>query len=93
MRAGPDRLAAGVARHDIVRGAARCRGAGAGTMSSPARPGERLVRVLSSLGFRVEEAPGDGSDFVEDLQRVFGARGVDGTGSNKELQVGVDLFG
>ena len=38
-KAAPERFTARVARHDIVRCAARCRWAHAGTMSSPARPG------------------------------------------------------
>jgi len=50
-------------------------------------------RVISSLGSRVEEAPDDGSDVVEETNGVFGRGSVDGTGSDEELQMRINLFG
>jgi len=41
----------------------------------------------------MKEAPGDGSDFVEKSDRGGGLGGVDRTNSDKQSQVGVDLFG
>ena len=53
----PDRSAARVARHDIVRGALRCRGAGADTMSSPARPGGGRPRPRMLIRIRSRKRP------------------------------------
>ena len=41
----------------------------------------------------MEEAPGDGSDFVEESDCSGGLGDVDGTCSGEETKVGVDLFG
>ena len=40
----------------------------------------------------MEESPGEGSDVVEELEGVVGTFGIDGTGTEEELEVGVDLF-
>jgi len=40
----------------------------------------------------VEEAPGHGSDVVEETNSVLGSRCGDGTHADEETQVGVDLF-
>jgi hypothetical protein len=42
--------------------------------------------------FRVEEAPGEGSDFVEELDGGGGLCAVDGVGSGEETKMGVDLL-
>ena len=48
-RAAPERCTAGVARLDIVRSVQCSREGIAGTMSNPARPGERdISRVLGT---------------------------------------------
>jgi hypothetical protein len=41
----------------------------------------------------MEEFPDEGSDIVEELEGVVGTFGIDGTGTEEELEVGVDLFG
>ena len=41
----------------------------------------------------MEEAPGDGSDIVEELEGDDCSRVVECSGSDEELEVGVDLFG
>jgi hypothetical protein len=40
----------------------------------------------------VEESPCEGSDIVEELERVFGPVGVDGGCTEEDLEVGVDFF-
>ena len=50
-----------------------------------------FLRVL--LRFRVEEAPGDGSDVVEELEGGGGSCFVDCACSDEETKVGVDFFG
>ena len=42
-------------------------------------------------GSRVEEAPGHGSDVVEELNGLSGGLSVDGTGTDEETKVSVDL--
>ncbi len=41
----------------------------------------------------IEEAPGDGSDVVEELEGGLGLGGVDGAGTDEEAEVSVDLSG
>ena len=41
----------------------------------------------------MEEAPGDGSDVVEETNGFLGCGSGDGTGSDQESQMRIDLFG
>jgi len=41
----------------------------------------------------VEEAPGDGSDVVEELDRRIGTRRGEHTSTDEQPKMGVDLFG
>ena len=41
----------------------------------------------------MEEAPGDGSDFVKELESASGSGLIDGIRADEDSQVGVDLFG
>ena len=41
----------------------------------------------------MEEAPGDGSDVIEETNGFFGRGSVDGACSDETTKVGVDLFG
>jgi len=50
-----------------------------------------VAEVIAS-GPRVEEAPGDGSDFVEETDRRSGLFAVDGAGSGEEPEMRVDIF-
>ena len=56
-------------------------------------PVEGGPQVISSLGFRVEEAPGDGSDLVEEIDGGLSARAVDRACSDEKTEVGIDFFG
>ena len=47
----------------------------------------------TASGFRVEETPGHGSDFVEEVEDSGCAPSVDGVRPCEEADVGVDLFG
>ena len=40
----------------------------------------------------MEEAPGEGSDFVEESDRIGGLRSVESTGSGEKPKMGVDFF-
>ena len=43
-------------------------------------------------GFWVEKAPGDGSNFVQELNRCFGVVEVDGTDTDEETKVGIGFL-
>ena len=49
-----------------------------------------FFRVL--LRFWVEQAPGDGSDVVEELEGFIGSRTFDRACAHEETEMGVDLF-
>ena len=40
----------------------------------------------------MQEAPGDGSDLVEEIEGSLGAGDVDGACTGEEAKVGVDFF-
>ena len=40
----------------------------------------------------MEEAPGEGSCFVEESEGGFGATGIDGASLDEELEMGVDFL-
>ena len=54
--------------------------------------GEALYRMTSRSPFRVEEAPGDGSDVVEETDCRIGLGCIDRAGADEETEVGVDLL-
>jgi len=40
----------------------------------------------------VNEAPGDGSDLVEETESAFASGSIDGTSFDQELEMSVDFF-
>ena len=73
--------------------ATRCREAGAGTMSSPARPGGRHMSTHSgAASLWVEEAPGHGADVVEESQGGGCVGCVRSNREPEETEVDVDLL-
>ena len=72
----------------------KCRVVG-GAMGNIVRPGtpiEASFACCERLWFRVEEAPGEGTNFVEDLDGGGGLCGVDSACTGEEAKMGVDLF-
>jgi hypothetical protein len=60
------------------------------TIACPALPVSGVFRVR--LRFRVEEAPGEGADVVEEMEGGGGSCIVDCVCSDEEAKVSVDLF-
>jgi hypothetical protein len=48
--------------------------------------------TIIASGIGVEEAPGDGSDFVEKIKDGLSAADVDGASLSKETKVGVNFL-
>ena len=75
-----------------MRGALRYRDVGQAQIRTRHIPLNALVRVLSWSIFRVEEAPDDGSDIVEELEGVVSVLTLKGMNSGKKAKMGVNLF-
>ena len=81
----------GGARYGIVQGAPRA-GGSIRHNAGPGTPREVSSRVTSTSLFRVEEAPGKGAGFVEEVESGFASGSIDGAGFDQKTQVGVDFL-
>ena len=72
----------------------KCRvvGRSLGHIVRPGTPIEAFFACCERSWFWVEETPGEGSNFVEELDSFGGLGGVDSASSGEEAKMGIDLF-